>query len=114
MLYLARHSANASFSRFAFKCRTETSNVPMCVWVCYFYKLHVENCSLSHFPGKFSVHIFKYLSELCRIVLEPIELGLVIMEVLSNGLDQLQVSLMEVLGNQVITVRCFRQAVGGK
>ena len=38
-----------------------------------------------------------YLSELSREVLELVEVGLVIVEVVPYGLDQLQVPLLEVL-----------------
>ena len=45
----------------------------------------------------------EYLSELCRVVFKLIELRLIIMEVRSNGLDQLQIPLMEVVWHQVTT-----------
>lgn len=47
----------------------------------------------------------EYLSELGRVVFELVERRLVVVEVLPNGLDQLQVPLVEVVGHQVSGAR---------
>lgn len=46
-----------------------------------------------------------YLSELRRVVLELVEFGLVVVEVLPDGEDQLQVPLVEVDRHQVDAAR---------